>query len=101
MIGLEHYLTVAALLFGIGVLGLVLNRGNAVAMLMSLQVMLLAVCLNFVAFSSALDDLTGQVFVLFLVVVAGAQVAVGLAIFVCFLRARGALAADDTAAVRG
>ena len=89
MIGVEHYLAVAAALFVIGIFGLFLNRKNVIILLMSIELMLLAVNINFVAFSSELGDLTGQVFTLFVLTVAAAEAAIGLAILVCFFRNRG------------
>ena len=86
MIGLEHYLTVAATLFVIGIFGLFLNRKNVIILLMSIELMLLAVNINLVAFSSFLGDLVGQVFTLFVLTVAAAEAAIGLAILVCFFR---------------
>ncbi len=88
-IGLEHYLTVAAALFVIGIFGIFLNRKNVIIILMSLELMLLSVNINMVAFSSFLGDLTGQVFTLFILTVAAAEAAIGLAILVCFFRNRG------------
>ncbi|MEJ6391334.1 NADH-quinone oxidoreductase subunit NuoK [Gymnodinialimonas ulvae] len=88
-IGLEHYLTVAAALFVIGIFGIFLNRKNVIIILMSLELMLLSVNINLVAFSSFLGDLTGQVFTLFILTVAAAEAAIGLAILVCFFRNRG------------
>ena len=91
MIGLEHYLAVAAMLFIIGVFGLFLNRKNVIILLMSIELMLLAVNINLVAFSSFLGDLIGQVFTLFVLTVAAAEAAIGLAILVCFFRNRGTI----------
>jgi NADH-quinone oxidoreductase subunit K len=88
-IGLEHYLTVAAALFVIGIFGIFVNRKNVIIILMSLELMLLSVNINLVAFSSFLGDLTGQVFTLFILTVAAAEAAIGLAILVCFFRNRG------------
>ena len=93
MIGLEHYLTVAAVLFVIGIFGLFLNRKNVIILLMSLELILLSVNINMVAFSSYLGDLAGQVFTLFILTVAAAEAAIGLAILVCFFRNRGTIAA--------
>ena len=95
MIGLEHYLTVAATLFVIGIFGLFLNRKNVIILLMSIELMLLAVNINLVAFSSFLGDLVGQVFTLFVLTVAAAEAAIGLAILVCFFRNRGTIAVED------
>ncbi|KAA9009727.1 NADH-quinone oxidoreductase subunit NuoK [Histidinibacterium aquaticum] len=101
MIGLEHYLTVAAALFVIGIFGLFLNRKNVIILLMSIELMLLSVNINFVAFSSYLEDLTGQVFTLFVLTVAAAEAAIGLAILVCFFRNRGTIDVEDINVMRG
>jgi len=101
MIGLEHYLTVAATLFVIGIFGLFLNRKNVIILLMSIELMLLAVNLNFIAFSSYLGDLAGQVFTLFVLTVAAAEAAIGLAILVCFFRNRGTIAVEDVNVMKG
>ena len=94
MIGLTHYLTVAAILFTIGVLGIFLNRRNIILMLMAIELILLAVNINLVAFSAFLGDLTGQVFAMFVLTVAAAEAAIGLAILVIFFRRRGAIAVE-------
>lgn len=104
MIGLEHYLTVAAVLFVIGIFGLFLNRKNVIILLMSIELMLLAVNINLVAFSSGVvghGDLTGQVFTLFVLTVAAAEAAIGLAILVCFFRTRGTIAVEDVNVMKG
>lgn len=101
MIGLEHYLTVAATLFVIGIFGLFLNRKNVIILLMSIELMLLAVNINFVAFSSFLGDLVGQVYTLFVLTVAAAEAAIGLAILVCFFRNRGTIAVEDINMMKG
>ena len=101
MIGLEHYLAVAATLFVIGIFGLFLNRKNVIIILMSIELILLAVNINLVAFSSFLGDLTGQVFTLFVLTVAAAEAAIGLAILVCFFRNRGTIAAEDVNNMKG
>jgi NADH-quinone oxidoreductase subunit K len=101
MIGIEHYLTVAATLFVIGIFGLFLNRKNIIIMLMSIELMLLAVNINFVAFSHFLGDLVGQVFTLFVLTVAAAEAAIGLAILVCFNRNRGSIAVEDVNVMKG
>lgn len=101
MIGLEHYLTVAATLFVIGIFGLFLNRKNVIILLMSIELMLLAVNINFVAFSSYLGDLTGQVFTLFILTVAAAEAAIGLAILVVFFRNRGTIDVEDINMMKG
>ena len=101
MIGLVHYLTVAATLFVIGICGLFLNRKNIIILLMSIELMLLAVNINLVAFSSFLGDLVGQVFTLFVLTVAAAEAAIGLAILVCFFRNRGTIAVEDVTVMTG
>lgn len=101
MIGIEHYLTVAAALFVIGIFGLFLNRKNIIILLMSIELMLLAVNINLVAFSSFLGDLAGQVFTLFVLTVAAAEAAIGLAILVCFFRNRGTIAVEDVNVMKG
>lgn len=101
MIGLEHYLTVAAIMFVIGIFGLFLNRKNVLILLMSIELILLSVNINFVAFSSYLDDLAGQVFTLFVLTVAAAEAAIGLAILVCFFRNRGSIAVEDVNVMKG
>ena len=101
MIGLEHYLTVAASLFVIGIFGLFLNRKNVIILLMSIELMLLAVNINLVAFSSFLGDLVGQVFTLFVLTVAAAEAAIGLAILVSFFRNRGTISVEDVNVMQG
>jgi len=101
MIGLEHYLAVAATLFITGVFGLFLNRKNVIILLMSIELMLLAVNINLVAFSSFLGDLIGQVFTLFVLTVAAAEAAIGLAILVCFFRNRGTIDVEDVNVMKG
>lgn len=100
-IGLFHYLTLAATLFTLGVFGIFLNRKNVIIILMSIELMLLAVNINFVAFSSALGDLTGQVFTMFVLTVAAAEAAIGLAILVAFFRNKGSIAVDDISTLKG
>lgn len=100
-IGLGHYLTVAAILFTIGVFGIFLNRKNVIIILMSIELILLAVNINFVAFSAHLNDLAGQVFALFILTVAAAEAAIGLAILVIFFRNRGSIAVDDVNMMKG
>ena len=100
-IGLTQYLTVAAILFTVGVLGIFLNRKNIIIILMSVELILLAVNLNFVAFSSYLDDLVGQVFALFVLTVAAAEAAIGLAILVVYFRNRGTIAVEDVNVMKG
>lgn len=94
-IGLGHYLVVAAILFAIGMAGIFLNRKNVIVILMSIELMLLAVNINLVAFSQFLGDLTGQVFAFMVLTVAAAEAAIGLAILVAFFRNRGDIAVDD------
>ena len=101
MIGLTHYLTVAAILFTIGVLGIFLNRRNVILMLMAIELILLAVNINLVAFSAFLHDLTGQVFAMFVLTVAAAEAAIGLAILVIYYRNRGSIAVDDINQMKG
>jgi NADH-quinone oxidoreductase subunit K len=101
MIGLEHYLAVAAALFVIGIFGLFLNRKNVIILLMSIELILLSVNINFVAFSSFLGDLVGQVFTLFVLTVAAAEAAIGLAILVVFFRNRGSIAVEDVNMMKG
>ena len=101
MIGIEHYLAVAAALFVIGIFGLFLNRKNVIILLMSIELMLLSVNINLVAFSSFLNDLVGQVFTLFVLTVAAAEAAIGLAILVCFFRNRGTIAVEDVNVMKG
>ena len=100
-IGLTHYLTLAAILFTIGVLGIFLNRKNIIIILMSVELILLAVNINFVAFSSYLGDLVGQVFALFILTVAAAEAAIGLAILVVYFRNRGTIAVEDVNQMKG
>ena len=100
-IGLGHYLAVAAILFTIGVFGIFLNRKNIIIILMSVELILLAVNLNFVAFSAQLGDLAGQVFALLILTVAAAEAAIGLAILVIFYRNRGSIAVEDVNMMKG
>jgi NADH-quinone oxidoreductase subunit K len=101
VIGLTHYLTVAAILFTIGVLGIFLNRRNIILLLMAIELILLAVNINLVAFSAHLGDLVGQVFTLFVLTVAAAEAAIGLAILVCFFRNTGTIAVEDINVMKG
>ena len=101
VIGLTQYLTVAAILFTIGVLGIFLNRKNIIIILMSVELILLAVNINFVAFSTYLGDLAGQVFALFVLTVAAAEAAIGLAILVVYFRNRGTIAVEDVNLMKG
>jgi NADH-quinone oxidoreductase subunit K len=100
-IGLGHYLAVAAILFTIGVFGIFLNRKNIIVILMSVELILLACNINFVAFSSELGDLAGQVFALMILTVAAAEAAIGLAILVIFYRNRGTIAVEDVNSLKG
>jgi NADH-quinone oxidoreductase subunit K len=100
-VGLTHYLVVAAILFTIGVLGIFLNRKNIIIILMSIELILLAVNINFVAFSSFLGDLVGQVFALFVLTVAAAEAAIGLAILVVYFRNRGTIEVEDVNLMKG
>jgi len=101
VIGLTHYLTLAAILFTLGVLGIVLNRKNVIIILMSVELILLSVNINFVAFSSFLQDFTGQIFAMFVLTVAAAEAAIGLAILVIYFRNRGTIAVDDINQMKG
>jgi NADH-quinone oxidoreductase subunit K len=100
-IGLGPYLTVAAILFTLGVFGIFLNRKNIIIILMSVELILLAVNINFVAFSAQLNDLAGQVFALIVLTVAAAEAAIGLAILVIFYRNRGTIAVEDVNQLKG
>lgn len=100
-IGLSHYLSLAAILFAIGIFGIFLNRKNIIVILMSLEVMLLAVNINLVAFSVQLNDLVGQVFAMFILTVAAAEAAIGLAILVVYFRIRGSIAVEDVNLMKG
>ena len=100
-IGIEHYLTVAAMLFTLGVFGIFLNRKNVIIILLSVELILLSVNINLVAFSSYMGDLVGQVFTLFVLTVAAAEAAIGLAILVCFFRNRGTIDVEDVNVMKG
>jgi NADH-quinone oxidoreductase subunit K len=100
-IGISHYLTVGALLFTIGIFGIFLNRKNVIVILMSVELILLAVNINMVAFSAFLNDIVGQVFALFILTVAAAEAAIGLAILVTFYRNRGSIAVEDINTMKG
>ena len=100
-IGLAHYLTLAAMLFTMGVFGIFLNRKNVIVILMSVELMLLAVNINFVTFSAFLGDLAGQVFTMFILTVAAAEAAIGLAILVVFFRNKGSIAVEDISTLKG
>ena len=101
VIGLGHYLTVAAILFTLGIFGIFLNRKNVIIILMSVELMLLAVNINLVAFSTHLGYLVGQVFALFVLTVAAAEAAIGLAILVVYFRNRGSIAVEDINLMKG
>ena len=101
MIGLTHYLVVAAVLFGLGVFGIVANRKNLILILMAIELILLAVNINLVAFSSYLGDLVGQVFAMFVLTVAAGEAAIGLAILVIYFRGRGTISVDDVNRMKG
>ena len=100
-VGLPAYLAVAACLFTIGVLGIFVNRRNIIIVLMSIELILLAVNINLVAFSAQLHDLTGQIFALFILTVAAAEAAIGLAILVTYFRNRGTIAVEDINMMKG
>ena len=100
-IGLAHYLTVAAVLFTLGIFGIFLNRKNVIIILMSIELMLLAVNINLVTFSVELKDLVGQVFAMFVLTVAAAEAAIGLAILVVYFRNRGSIAVEDINMMKG
>jgi NADH-quinone oxidoreductase subunit K len=101
IIGIEHYLVVAAIVFTIGVLGIFINRKNVIVILMSVELMLLAVNINFVAFSVFGHNLLGQVFTMIILTVAAAEAAIGLAILVVYFRNRGSIAVDDIHLMKG
>mgnify|MGYP002651165015 CR=1 FL=1 len=101
MIGIEHYLVVSTILFVMGVLGIFLNRKNVIIILMAIELILLAVNLNLVAFSVFLNDLVGQVFAMFVLTVAAGEAAIGLAILVIYFRGRGTIAVDDANRMKG
>ena len=101
MIGLGHYLTVGAVLFVLGVFGIFLNRKNVIVILMAIELILLAVNINLVAFSAYLHDVQGQIMAMFVLTVAAAEAAVGLAILVTFFRNRGDISVDDASMMKG
>jgi len=101
MIPTQHFLILAALIFSIGLLGIILNRRNLILILMSIELMLLSVNINFVAFSAMLRDLTGQVFSLFILTVAAAEAAIGLAILVIYYRQKHSLRVDELSDLKG
>ncbi|WP_207478837.1 NADH-quinone oxidoreductase subunit NuoK [Arenibaculum pallidiluteum] len=100
-IGLAHYLTVAAVIFSLGVIGIFLNRKNVIIILMSIELILLSVNINLVAFSAFLGDLVGQVFAMIILTVAAAEAAIGLAILVAYFRNRGTIAVEDINMMKG
>jgi len=101
MIGLWNYLIVGAVVFVVGVMGIFLNRKNVIVMLMSIELILLSVSINFVTFSAFLGDLFGQVFVMFVLTVAAAESAIGLAILMIYFRNRGSIAVEDVNTMKG
>jgi NADH-quinone oxidoreductase subunit K len=101
VIGIEHYVVVSAILFVLGVLGIFLNRKNVIVILMAIELILLSVNLNLVAFSAFLGDMVGQVFAMFVLTVAAGEAAIGLAILVIYFRGRGTIAVDDVDRLRG
>ena len=100
-IGLSHFLTVAAILFVLGIFGIFLNRKNVIVILMSVELILLSVNLNLVAFSAHLNDLAGHVFTMFILTVAAAEAAIGLAILVVYFRNRGSIEVEDISTLKG
>lgn len=100
-IGVGHYLAVGAVLLVLGIFGIFLNRKNVIVIMMSIELMLLAVNINLVGFSSALGDLAGQVFAMFVLTVAAAEAAIGLAIVVVYFRNRGSIQVEDVNLMRG
>lgn len=100
-IGLSHYLSVAAILFTLGVFGVFINRKNVIVILMSIELILLAVNINLIAFSSFLGDLVGQIYALLVLTVAAAEASIGLAILVVFYRNRGSIAVEDVNLMKG
>lgn len=100
-IGIEHYVIVSSVLFVLGVLGIFLNRKNVIVILMAIELILLAVNINFVAFSAFMNDLVGQVFAMMVLTVAAAEAAIGLAILVIYFRNRGTIAVDDANRMKG
>ncbi|MEL7197217.1 MAG: NADH-quinone oxidoreductase subunit NuoK [Pseudomonadota bacterium] len=101
VIGIEHFLVVGAILFVLGVLGIFINRKNVIVILMSVELILLSVNINLVAFSAAMGDLTGQIFAMMVLTVAAAEAAIGLAILVIYYRGRGTIAVDDVNQMKG
>jgi NADH-quinone oxidoreductase subunit K len=101
IVGLGHYLAVGAILFTLGILGIFINRKNVIIILMSVELILLSVNINLVAFSASLGDLVGQVFALIVLTVAAAEAAIGLAILVAYYRNRGSIAVEDVNLMKG
>ena len=101
IIGVGHYLSVAAIVFTLGVLGIFLNRKNVIIILMSIELILLSVNINLVAFSTFLGDIVGQVYALIVLTVAAAEAAIGLAILVAYFRTRGSIAVEDVDLLKG
>jgi NADH-quinone oxidoreductase subunit K len=101
VIGIEHFIAVSAILFALGVLGIVLNIKNLIIILMSIELILLGVNINLVAFSAYLHDLVGQIFAMFVLTVAAGEAAIGLAILVIYFRGRGTIAVDDVNRMKG
>jgi len=100
-IGIFHYLVLSSILFTLGICGIFLNRKNIITILMSIELILLSVNINFVAFSVKLGDLTGQIFAMFILTVAAAEAAIGLAILVIYFRNRGSIAVEDVNVMKG
>ena len=100
-IGLGHYLTLGAVIFSIGIIGIFLNRKNVIVILMSIELILLAVNINLVSFSIFLNDLTGQIFALFILTVAAAEAAIGLAIIVVYYRNKGTIRIEEINTLKG
>jgi len=100
-IGIFHYLVVSSLLFTLGICGIFINRKNVITILMSIELILLSVSINFIAFSVKLGDLTGQIFAMFILTVAAAEAAIGLAILVIYFRNRGSIAVEDINLMKG
>src|SRR4051812_32527401 len=100
-IGIFHYLVVSSLLFTLGICGIFLNRKNIITILMSIELILLSVNINFVAFSVMLQDLTGQIFAMFVLTVAAAEAAIGLAVLVIYFRNRGSIAVEEANLMKG
>ena len=100
-VGLGHYLTLGAIIFTIGIVGIFLNRKNIIVILMSIELILLAVNINLVAFSMFLNDISGQIFTLFILTVAAAEAAIGLAIIVIYYRNKGSIRVEDIHGMKG